>query len=246
MRLATMTVKAVLFDLGGTLVSYYDVEQFEPVLRESLAACLDVLGRPALDDAARGELLREALKLNEGRADEAVWPLQERLARLFEVHPGDCAALARLCSAFLQPIFAMASPDRFAVPLLAELGASGIRTAIVSNTPWGSPAEAWRAELATHGLLDRVDAVVFCVDVGWRKPHAAPFAQALELLGVDASEAVFVGDDPHWDVIGARRAGLTPVLISRHPRLRDPSPHVLTVSALEEIPALVDRLNKTE
>jgi hypothetical protein len=37
----------------------------------------------------------------------------------------------------------------------------GIKTAIVSNTPWGSPADACRAELTRHGLLDKVDAMVF-------------------------------------------------------------------------------------
>ena len=55
------------------------------------------------------------------------------------------------------------------------LRSRGIKTAIVSNTPWGSPADAWRAELTRHGLLDKVDATVFCMDVGWRKPHRAPF-----------------------------------------------------------------------
>ena len=69
-----------------------------------------------------------------------------------------------------------------AVPLLEALRGHGIKTAIVSNTPWGSPAGAWRAELTRHGLLNKVDATVFCMDVGWRKPHRAPFERALSLL----------------------------------------------------------------
>jgi len=48
-----------------------------------------------------------------------------------------------------------------------------IKTAIVSNSPWGSSANAWRHELMRHGLLERVDAAVFCGDVGWRKPNPA-------------------------------------------------------------------------
>lgn len=54
---------------------------------------------------------------------------------------------------------------------------------------------------------------MFCVDVGWRKPHWAPFEEALSRLGVSASQAVFVGDDSVWDVEGARDVGMEPVLI---------------------------------
>jgi FMN phosphatase YigB (HAD superfamily) len=51
------------------------------------------------------------------------------------------------------------------------------------------------------------------MDVGWRKPHRAPFDRALALLDVAPAEALFVGDDPRWDVVGARNAGIRPVLI---------------------------------
>jgi FMN phosphatase YigB (HAD superfamily) len=90
---------------------------------------------------------------------------------------------------------------------------NGIKTAIVSNTPWGSPAHAWRAELTRHGLLDKVDATVYCMDVGWRKPHRAPFDRALSLLEVAPVDALFVGDDHRWDIVGAQNAGLRPVLL---------------------------------
>src|SRR6185437_5062898 len=85
----------------------------------------------------------------------------------------------------------------------------------VSNTPWGSSAEDWRTELARHGLLAAVDAAVFCVDVGYRKPHPAPIQRALALLEVPAAEAVFVGDDPRWDVAGAQAAGVRPILLGK-------------------------------
>jgi len=38
----------------------------------------------------------------------------------------------------------------------------------VSKHTLGGPADAWRAELERHGLIDKVDAAVFCMDVGWR------------------------------------------------------------------------------
>ena len=103
----------------------------------------------------------------------------------------------------------------------------------MSNTPWGSPAASWKEELARHGLLDQVDAVVFCVDVGWRKPHPAPFQRALTRLEVPASEAIFVGDDPRWDVLGAESVGLHPLLLLNGSAVGFPS--CTTIARLEEV-----------
>ena len=123
------------------------------------------------------------------------------------------SSVQTLVTPFLKPIFATARLDSQAVPVLEALRGVGIKTAIVSNTPWGSPAGAWREELTRHGLLDKVDATVCCMDVGWRKPHRAPFDRALSLLEVAPAEALFVGDDQRWDVVGAQNAGVRPVIL---------------------------------
>jgi putative hydrolase of the HAD superfamily len=127
----------------------------------------------------------------------------------------------------------MARLDPQAVPLLEALRGHGIKTAIVSNTPWGSPADAWRAELTRHGLLDKVDAAVFCMDVGWRKPHRAPFDRALSLLEVAPADALFVGDDHRWDIVGAQNAVLLESVVPKSPR------HHLTVPNLAGVLALL-------
>jgi len=155
-----------------------------------------------------------AMRLNKERDDLAVRPLADRLQELFCPYAElTNTKLADACHAFLEPIFACAKPDVAAPRVLEALRRGGVKTGIVSNTPWGSPAPPWKAELARHGLLDHVDAVVFCVDVGWRKPHPAPFQRALAHLEVPASKAIFVGDDPRWDILGAERVGLRPLLL---------------------------------
>jgi FMN phosphatase YigB (HAD superfamily) len=99
-------------------------------------------------------------------------------------------------------------------------------------------------ELARHGLLAAVDAVVFCVDVGWRKPHPSPFRRALEILDVPAKEAVFVGDDPVWDVDGANGAGLRPILLAS--RAHQDNPAQVTVAAsLLDVLAKIEHWNST-
>jgi FMN phosphatase YigB (HAD superfamily) len=204
-------MRAVLFDLGNTLVSYYAAPDFAPVLHRALRGCIKILEPDIRID--EDEVFERAVTLNVERGDHAVWPLAERLNVLFPQAALVPTTQERLTTAFLEPIFATATLDPDALATLAELRSAGFRTAIVSNTPWGSPARHWRAELTRHNLLAAVDAAVFCVDVGYRKPHRAPFERALSLLGSSAAEAFFVGDDPRWDVAGAELAGIRPILV---------------------------------
>jgi putative hydrolase of the HAD superfamily len=178
--------------------------------------------------------------LNAEQPNGAVHPLDRRLNELFgEYCSLDESMLAAVCEAFMKPILDLARLDPDARPLLESLRQRGIKTAIVSNTPWGSSATVWRRELARHGLLERVDASVFCGDVGWRKPNPAPFQRALELLQVAPADTMFVGDDARWDVIGARNAGLRPVL------LRPPSTALMEgcvgISRLSDVLGLLDK-----
>jgi HAD superfamily hydrolase (TIGR01509 family) len=239
-----MPIRAALFDLGNTLVSYYQPPEFMPILRRSLDACLLALGHSPLGREAQTALVHRALELNQERPDLAVWPLEERLRVLFSHYTPDTTLTERLCSAFLAPIFSTARVNRDALPVLTGLKRMGVKTAIVSNTPWGSSGRAWRSELERHDLLAAVDAVVFCVDVGWRKPNPTPFRRALEILGASAKEAVFVGDDPVWDVEGANAAGLRPMLLATRAHQSNPA-QVTVAASLPDVLAKIDQWNAT-
>jgi HAD superfamily hydrolase (TIGR01509 family) len=234
-----MLIRTVLFDLGNTLVSYSQPSDFMPVLRRSLDACLLTLGRNPLQREAQTALVHQALELNQERADLAVWPLEERLRVLFRDYRPDAAMIERLCAAFLGPIFSTAQVNADALPVLTGLRQMGLKTAVVSNTPWGSSGRAWRSELARHGLLSALDAVVFCTDVGWRKPHPIPFRRALATLEAAPHEAVFVGDDPVWDVEGAHSAGLRPILLTTHE-------YPVAPARVTFAPSLLDVLSKVK
>jgi putative hydrolase of the HAD superfamily len=240
-----MPIRAVLFDLGDTLVSYYQPQEFLPILRRSLDDCLRALGHNPTTGEDAIDLLHQALELNQERGDLAVWPLEERLQVLFSRYANlDTELTERLAQVFLQPIFATAQVNHEALPVLMGLQRRGVRTAIVSNTPWGSSGRFWRSELARHELLPAVDAVVFCRDVGWRKPHPAPFRRALEMLAVAEKDAAFVGDNPVWDVEGAEGAGLLPILLGgRHPLHM--SGRAIIAPTLPDVLAMVDQLNST-
>ncbi len=66
------------------------------------------------------------------------------------------------------------------------------------------------------GLEPYLDFMITSGEIGVDKPEAPIFLAALKQAGVKASEAIHVGDQYKLDVVGARRVGITPILIDRH------------------------------
>ena len=86
------------------------------------------------------------------------------------------------------------------------------------------------------GLEPYLDFVVTSEEVGVDKPDPLIFLTALERAGVNASEAVHVGDQYKSDVIGARGVGITPVLIDRYntcPEVTD-CPRISSLTELDK------------
>ena len=65
-------------------------------------------------------------------------------------------------------------------------------------------------------VLDSFDFVVTSAELDAEKPDPRIFAAALRRAGVQASEAMHVGDQYTNDLVGARDAGLQAVLLDRH------------------------------
>jgi len=82
------------------------------------------------------------------------------------------------------------------------------------------------------GLEPYLDFVVTSAEAGVDKPEPPIFLTALQRAGVNASEAVHVGDQYKLDIIGARGVGIAPILIDRYdlyPEVSDcPRIHRLT------------------
>jgi len=210
--------KAVLLDLGNTLVSYYTREEFPGVLAECIGSCRQLLLERGVNAPEEG-LWGRVKEQDHESPGHRVYPLEDRLGHIFGVR--DEEILDALCAAFTEPIFGLAVLHDDVKPTLGELRRRGVKTAIVSNTPWGSPAGLWRRELDRLGLAPLVDEAVFCRDVGWRKPDPRVFTHALTLLGVEARDALFVGDDPRWDAEGPRALGMRAALVDRTGRNPD-------------------------
>jgi len=108
---------------------------------------------------------------------------------------------------------------------------------IVTN----GPAEVQRAKLELLGIEKLVDFVIVSEEFGVAKPEPEIFYEALWRAGVDADEAVFVGDSAEFDIAGAHGAGIAPVWVNRNELkwIESGSPPVRQVRSLDQLPQLL-------
>jgi 2-haloalkanoic acid dehalogenase type II len=89
--------------------------------------------------------------------------------------------------------------------------------------------------LAHNGLS--FDTIVTSEDLQTYKPHVSMFREVCARLGVEPSEAAYVGDSPWHDIAGARNAGMRAVWLNRHGREwpEDIEPPETTITTLAEL-----------
>ncbi len=224
----------VLFDLGNTLVRYWEKAEFDGILRESVEQVRGYLDGAGLLSVSQEETWRRVKAEDHESPDGRVRPLEGRLSRIFALEPEvGPEVMEAMCHCFLQPFYARAQRYEDTLPTLAALKAEGFCTAIISNLPWGSPATPWHQEVARQGLVPYMNVVVFCTDAGWRKPARPIFEYALQACGAEPQNCLFVGDNPVWDVAGPRALGMEAVLIDRHGWV--PAPAEEPISSLDEL-----------
>ena len=118
------------------------------------------------------------------------------------------AALGEWRRTYNPPVGMWNTPEPLAPAALALARSAALRTAVISNSN-GSV----RAILETLGLARDLDFVLDSTEVGVEKPDPRIFRLALARADVTAAEAVYVGDLYSVDVLGARAAGMSAVLL---------------------------------
>jgi len=109
---------------------------------------------------------------------------------------------------------------------LAILADRGLRLGVLSDFDY-----RLTEVLESLGIASFFETVTLAGAVGAPKPDPQIFAAALEALGLPASEVVYVGDDPHRDLEGARRAGLPAIDATSLASVAELPDHLATVSS---------------
>ncbi|MEQ8231918.1 MAG: HAD family hydrolase [Gammaproteobacteria bacterium] len=197
-------IKAILFDLDDTL---WDAA---PALMRAEEAQYAWIERHAPRVAARyanaelRELRRDLATRRPEIAHDFTRLRIEALAERLE-ECGYPAALAADCIAHFVAVRSAVTLYDDVLPALARLAREYVLVALTNGN----------ADLSVCGLEGHFRACVSPAEVGVRKPHPRMFAAALAHADAAPTEAVHVGDQPLYDVEGARRAGLRTVWINR-------------------------------
>lgn len=200
----TIRTQAVTFDVGGTLIQPW------PSVGAVYAEVAERQGFSGLDaDRIEKQFHQAMSEKAEFQHTKEGWfgVVKESFRGLLS--EADCAAFFH----FLYERFGKADVWRIygdVLPALDQLAERGFRLAAVSN--WDARLRPLLREL---GLMPFFEAVSVSSEVGFLKPSAVLFEHALRMLGLPANAVVHVGDSFAEDVIGAKSAGLSAVLLQR-------------------------------
>jgi putative hydrolase of the HAD superfamily len=220
-------LRAVLLDAGGTLIHpdrefilarladrgiEADAEAYTDARRHAVAAVGDMLrSDDPGTDAIRARAWFAALLTRLGLPEHGLGAIAREIRARHEA--------GRLW-VWTEP------GTREALEALREVG---LRLAVISNAD-GRVARY----LETAGLADLFEFILDSAVVGIEKPDPRIFELACRRLGVDPDEAVYVGDTYEVDVLGARSAGIRPMLLGDPPR-----DGVECIAAIRDLPAVL-------
>ncbi|MEK4063666.1 MULTISPECIES: HAD family hydrolase [unclassified Paenibacillus] len=187
-----MEIKAVLFDLDGTLLD-----------RESslVSFVRDQYERyPQFQSVPKEKFLQRFVELDQ---HGYVWKdkVYQQLLEDFSIRE---LSWAELLNDYLHGFQGHCIGFPNLMSMLTTLKANGIKLALVSNGYGQFQYDNFQA----LGISPLFDEVLISEWEGLRKPDPAIFLRALTKLGVKAEETLFVGDHPENDIRASRAAGL--------------------------------------
>jgi putative hydrolase of the HAD superfamily len=212
-----MDIRAVAFDVNGTLVRILTQDGMDQIFR-SVAHFLTYQGidlhRHQIRDLYFGAMKEQQQASSEEHPEfdaVAIWRslIQEHATEFTRgLPPGKLEQMPQ----FLAEMYRGISRCRLRLyPHVRE-----VLDVLRERYPLAIVTDAQsayaRGELHKVGLLDYFDPIVVSGDHGYRKPDRRLFQLALDGMGVAAEHALYVGNDLHRDISGAREAGMHTVM----------------------------------
>ncbi len=197
-----MAIDAVIFDWGGTLTRWHDID---------FHAESSALARAVVDheDAEEARTRLHA-------AGDTVWGRSRdhqqsaTVTDLFtEAGLAHDPELLRHYFDFWEP---HTRTDPAVGPLWEALRASGVKIGVLSNTIW--PRAVHERIFERDGVRHLIDGDVYSSEIPWTKPSPQAFQEAMRAVGAtDPRRCVYVGDRLFDDIWGASNAGLRTIFV---------------------------------
>jgi len=247
---APRKIKAVLFDLGETLLNFGKINTRQ-LFRQSAALTyefLQQLGQPVgnftiyrLHSMFAVEIRRLLSNLT-GRDFDALSLLKKIGDRKgFKLSEDQWRELGWL---WYQPLSNLARIEPKIKETLTSLKDMGLRLGIVSNT--FVSASSLDRHLKQLGILDFFAFRFYSYQFDFRKPNVRLFEIAADRIGEPPENILFVGDRIDKDIEPALKVNMTAVLKSAYTNIGRKIPAgVQKINRLSELPALIKKINET-
>ncbi|MGB0099757.1 MAG: HAD family hydrolase [Nocardioides sp.] len=196
-------IDAVIFDWGGTLTRWHDVDFHA----ESLALAQAVVNADHDVEVSRTRLHRAGDRIwGRSRDHQQSATVADLFAEADLDHDPD---LLTAYYEFWEP-HTLTDPE--VGPLFEDLRAGGLKVGVLSNTIW---PRAWHEGFFRRdGVHHLIDGDVYTSEIARTKPSPEAFRAALDAVGVsDPERCVYVGDRLFDDIYGAQNAGLRAIHI---------------------------------
>lgn len=246
--MADKNIKAVLFDLGETLLNFGKVNATS-LFRQGARLSYDFLkslGQPVgnFEWYFRLNLLRvrmHYLLSNIMRRDFDALELLRRVGRKkgARLSPQQWQHLAWL---WYEPLSKLAKTEPRMKETLTELKESGLKLGIVSNTFISS--YSLEKHLSQLGLLDLFAVRVYSHEFDFRKPDLRIFRAAAKRIGEVMESIMYVGDSIYRDIRPAVKAGMYAVVKDAYTNAGKKLPEgAFRIHQLAELPSLIKKVN---
>jgi putative hydrolase of the HAD superfamily len=245
------TIRAVIFDLGGTLEDVY----YDDTLRlQAMPGFCEVLAKHDLDPGLAIPDLYATVKAGMQKYQdwreeserelppELVW--NEFVFTKQHLAKGKLAAVGEELAFYWDTRFSKREMRAEVPALLEALHARGLQLGVISNI---TSRRLVPCQLAEYGIRDYFQVVLASSVFGWRKPNPRIFLEAARLLNVPPAECAYVGDTVSRDVIGARRSGyglaiqIKSFLTTQADRETDVEPPDAVVENLMQVVEIISR-----
>jgi putative hydrolase of the HAD superfamily len=195
-----MKIKAIIFDLFGTLIDSFSVQKYKQVLSE-MASSLSLPEEPfyelwhnSFNQRALGtfKTLEESFKFISNKLDI----------------PLDTDGIEHAIKIRLKYTQEALNPRDDAIPTLKQLKMKGYNVGLITDCTFEVP-QIWSNTL----FAPYFDSVIFSCVVGMKKPNPKIYRLACKELHLKPKNCIYVGDGSSQELTGALRVGMFPILI---------------------------------
>ena len=203
-------IRAILFDIGGTLRFIRKVPGRDQRLIRKLMEFIGQSGS-AQDFTRTLEQREEAYRV---WCEKSLVELDEAELWIKYMLPEKSEAFIREHAITLNQLWRDSRGTRYVrsdmVHTITELARRGYRLGIISNTT--SSIEVPQL-IREYGVEQYFSTVILSCVFGRKKPHPAIFMEASRKMNIALSECVYVGDRESRDLVGSRESGMGEVVI---------------------------------